>query len=291
MKATREDLFIKLFLSVYEDGAWASADLRKPDALDRVNPAVDQIATRKSDGKTVAVEHTIIEPFVGEKEDLAFFETAFLKLQDDKCLPVPGRWIQVFVPVGTLRNQPKTARVAIVESVHQWIRSNRCLLADGASQLECQIEGAPAAQPLLLNVKVEPLAGDPQLEPGILHVRRQQVEDTLHKVIEKALTKKLPKLTNTKADKRILMLERQHPNLYQRDILAEIQRQKPLFPELAHVDEIWILETIFYGTAFGGDYLRFERYEKESLVRSFDFRHGRLKTKSVDGVGEVIREN
>jgi len=46
-------------------------------------------------------------------------------------------------------------------------------------------------------------------------------------------------------------------NLYPHMILGEIEKRRSSFPDLAHVDEIWIIETIFYGTAFGGTYLRF----------------------------------
>jgi hypothetical protein len=74
MRSTRDDNFIKLFLSAYENGSWADAKFTKPDHLDRTKPAVDQRATRKSDGKILAIEHTIIEPFVGDKGDFAFFE-------------------------------------------------------------------------------------------------------------------------------------------------------------------------------------------------------------------------
>src|ERR1700722_5412903 len=116
MLSTREDPFIKLFLSAYEDGSWANADMTKPDAIERKNPAVDQLATRKSDGRTVAVEHTIIEPFVGDKEDFAAFEAAFLAIEQDTTLVVPGRWLEVFVPVGALRKQPQPVRDAMVQS-------------------------------------------------------------------------------------------------------------------------------------------------------------------------------
>lgn len=155
---TREDPFIKLFLSAYEHGSWADADLAKPDAVDRTNPAVDQLATRKSDGKTLAVEHTIIEPFVGDKQDFAFFGAAFLGIEKDESLVVPGRWIEVFVPVGTLRNQPQVTRDAIVRSVHAWIKSNRLALADGTAQHLCSITGIPGSPPfdITLNLRVVP---------------------------------------------------------------------------------------------------------------------------------------
>jgi hypothetical protein len=131
MPGTREDPFIKQFLAAYEDGSWADATVAKPDALDRTNPAVDQFATRKSDGKTLAIEHTIIEPFVGDKDDFAAFRATFLGIEKDSSLIVPGRCMQIFAPVGALRKQPPAAREAFVKSVHAWIRSNRLALPFG----------------------------------------------------------------------------------------------------------------------------------------------------------------
>lgn len=99
---------------------------------EKADGAVEAVATRKFDGKTLAIEYAIIEPFQKEKEDFTFFEAAFLKIEEDTALPVPGRWIQVFIPVGILRGQPKPpTRNAIVETVHSWIRTNRICLADG----------------------------------------------------------------------------------------------------------------------------------------------------------------
>ncbi len=67
------------FLSASENYAWADAQV---DLLDKgIDKAVEVLVTRRSDGKTLAIEHTIIEPFVGDKEDFAFFERAFLKVE------------------------------------------------------------------------------------------------------------------------------------------------------------------------------------------------------------------
>ena len=281
---TREDPFIKLFLSAYESYSWADAKLEKPDALDRTNPAVDQLATRSADGRKLAIEHTIIEPFVGDKEDFAFFEAAFLGIERDNSLPVPGCRIQVFVPVGVLRNQPRAARDAIVESVHQWIKANRLVLSYGASQHQCAIGGSLGNLPsqIILNLKVTPLQRGSDLQPGSFHVRRQQVEDDLDKVIEKALRNKVQKLANTTADKRILMLERQHMNHIPKRILAEIEKQRSAFPALAAVDEIWILENIGFGTTSGSTSPYFARYENGTEVSSYDFNNGRLWMKVED---------
>jgi hypothetical protein len=290
MRPTREDPFIKRFLSAYERGSWADATLVKPDSIDRTNPAVDQIATRRSDRKTLAIEHTIIEPYVGDKEDFAFFQSAFLGIEKDETLLVPGLWIQVFVPVGTLWNQPPKSRDAIVQSVHCWIKSNRAIVPKGISQHPCSVTGVPGELPfdITLSLKVVPLQDGSVAEHGTLHVRRQEIDSSLGDVIVKSLTKKLPKLVNTSADKRILLLERQHMNLFPERILGEIEKRRASFPDLGGVDEIWIIETIFYETAFGGTCLCFELYKDGKVVGSFDFEGEKLMTKFEDGVVEVI---
>ena len=182
----REDSFIGLFVSAYENGSWANARHEQPDKLERTKQAVDWLARRQSDGKTLAIEHTIIEPFVGEKGDFVSFGAALLAIERDTSLPVAGRWIQVFVPVGTLQNQPrKVAQDAIVQSVQRWIKSNRLALLDGTSEHRCVITGIPGKSPfdITLHLKVVLLQGGPAAESGILHVRRQQVEDNLDEVI------------------------------------------------------------------------------------------------------------
>ena len=77
-------------------------------------------------------------------------------------------------------------------------------------------------------------------------------------------------------------------NLLPESMLAEIDRRRSSFPELAKVDEIWIIETIFYGTAFGGTYVRFELYENGDIARSYDFKDEKLLTRYEDGMAEVV---
>ena len=282
-KSRREDTFIERFLSAYENGSWADAKIYWLDK--KIDGAVDALATRRSDCKTLAIEHTIIEPFVSEKEDFAFFEDAFLRIEKDRSLLVPGRWIQVFVPVGTLRNERKQAsQDAIVNAVHSWLKTKRLSLRDGYSEHRCAITGVPGkpAFDIKLYIKVVPLPG-----PGKLHVRRQQIDINLGDVVEKAVRRKVPKLVNTVADKRILLLEREHMNLLPESILHEIAKRKATFPDLAKVHEIWIVETMFYET---DSYLRFECYENGTLVRSLDFLGAELWTRSEDGMAVVIRK-
>jgi hypothetical protein len=86
-KPRREDVFIEAFLSAYEDESWADAD---KDWVDRhTDGGIEVVAKRASDGKTLAIEHTLIQPFVSDKEDFAVFGRSFLKIEDDKSLIVP----------------------------------------------------------------------------------------------------------------------------------------------------------------------------------------------------------
>lgn len=276
-KSRRENTLIERFLSAYENYSWADANI---DWLDeKTDGAVEALAIRKSDGKTLAVEHTIIEPFVSDKEDFAFFSNAFLGIEEDKTLVVPGRWIRMFIPVGALYGHRKQAtRDAIVAAVRAWLTVNRISLPDGFSEHLCVITEIPAKPDFSIKLyfKVVALQGS-----GRLHVRRQQMDDNLDEVIEKALIKKLPKLVRTNADKRILFLERQHMNLYPNRMLEEIEKRKAAFPEFARIDEIWILETMLYER---DSYLRFERYENGKLIASLDFQGAKLLDKLENGM-------
>ena len=270
-KQRPEDVFIEAFLSAYEDLTWADAE---KDWVDRrKDGGVEMLARRSSDGKTLAIEHTLIQPFVSDKEDFAFFGPSFLKIEEDKALIVPDKWIQVFVPVGTLHGYPKPAsREMVVKAVHQWIRANRVTLPDGNSEHQCAVTGmqGKADFEITLTIKVKPLP-----KHGALHVRRQQVGNDFADVLRKALPMKLPKLTKQMADKRVLILERQHMNLVPEQIQDEIRKQSPDFQQLALVDEIWILETIGYEP---GGYFLFElNDENNSHLSTMSF-HGDVWT-------------
>jgi hypothetical protein len=170
-KPRREDIFIEAFLSAYEDLSWADAD---KDWVDRrIDGGVEMLATRKSDGKTLAIEHTVAQPFVGEIEDYrVFFEPSFLKLEADKSLIVPNRWIQVFIPARTLEGHKKpAARAGIIRAVHGWIKNNRFSIADGQKDELCTVTGVPGTVDfkITLTVKAQEMPGN-----GALHVRRQR---------------------------------------------------------------------------------------------------------------------
>jgi hypothetical protein len=102
-----EQVFIRLFVSAYENFAWADAKIKRLD--EEIDGAIEALITR-ADGQTMAIEHTLIEPFVGDKRDYAMFEPAFLRIEEDKSLAIPDTGIRIFVPVGILDGQKPVKR-------------------------------------------------------------------------------------------------------------------------------------------------------------------------------------
>lgn len=266
-KSGRDDeVFVKLFVSAYENFAWKDSYICWLDQ--KQDGAVDALVTRP-DGETMAVEHTLIEPFVGDKRDFAAFDQSLTALRNDQSLAVPNAGIEVYIPAGTMDGQNPRKRDLIVQSVRAWISANRLQLREGEHRYECDVPGEPRIK---LTVKFKPWrVAKPS--SGILIVGRQQILNDLDKVVEKALRRKLPKLVNMKAGRRILLLERDqfafHPEL----IFAEIERQRSNFPLLDRVDEIWEVETVFYKQ---GGHVGFVLPKGKCLLATMHFENGIL---------------
>ena len=270
----REDQIIRWFLSAYEAGSWADSKIEWPDKIQ--DKGIDALATRKSDGMKLAIEHTIVQPFSGDLADIALFTPAFLEILNDASLVVPGRRLQIFVPVGTLNTISRKMREAVVTSIHNWIKSNRLTLCEGESKHNCEITGIQKELLLdvTLTVKVLTLSGGIE-EPGILQVGRQQVRNDLGEIVENILGSKLPKLIATEASRRILMLERQHMNLFPQQILNEIETRRKEFPDLEQIDKICIVETIVYENESQTPTINFCLYERGREVDSYYFHRGK----------------
>lgn len=102
-----EQVFVRLFVSAYENFGWVGSRI---DPLDeQLDGAIEALITR-TDGQTMAIEHTLIQPFLNEMTDLARFESVFRRIADDKSLAVPYTGITVYVPVGILDARDEQCR-------------------------------------------------------------------------------------------------------------------------------------------------------------------------------------
>jgi hypothetical protein len=229
-KPGKERSLLERFISVYENDSWANADCDWID--ERQDGAVELIATRKSDRTTLAIEHTVIQPYGREKEDFARFDRAFTPGAADGSLDVPGAILYIDLPAGTLR--PGDDWNTIADSVRECIRAKKQTLPEGYSRLQCPLTDGRTAE---LQVLRQSTPGD----KGQTIIRRYGPFD-LASTVRTALEKKLPKLLATKTNKHLLMLERDQWHVNHTAIRAELERFRGPFPLLASA-EIWIAET------------------------------------------------
>jgi hypothetical protein len=269
-----ETALIRLFVSAYENGAWSADELKVPD--EEIDGAIDGFVQRKSDGRRLAIEHTLIQPFIDDKRDFAWFEKNFLHIDQDKSLVVPERVIQVYVDARALISSP--ASKSAPQAIHQWLKKNAPSLPLGQYQRECSI-GDAISTSLWLRVFAAPV------HEGVFALGRQYQNDTLGLIVERALRKKLKKLANTEAERRVLLLERDRLPLNERTILKEIDARGVDFPELATIDQIWFAETIFYER---DACVEFNLYDGNKIAASFTFLKGRLIMKVDGGMATVV---
>lgn len=87
----RERPLILMLLSACDGGAWSSA---VPDWIEeRIDGAVEVIA-RRSDGIMLAIEHTLVQPFVNEKLDSKAFMEAFGRIDRNPAFVLPERHLE-----------------------------------------------------------------------------------------------------------------------------------------------------------------------------------------------------
>jgi hypothetical protein len=229
----REDRLIEWFVSEYEAGSWRDGVLNHPDHGS--DGGVDGFATR-ADGRTLAIEHTLVEFFIGEREDFVRFRP-FLPIENDQSLSLPGKIVYLDVPRGI--NQKGQAWRRTAEVLHRWLQPNLASLPVGESTAVCP--ATPDTPEILLDVSI---AAEPDFKGRPPIIRRYGGID-VGESIEKALTEKLPKLVAAQADQRVLMLERNQMKMPERLIWEGVDVRRERFPSLSRVD-MWIAETIGY---------------------------------------------
>jgi hypothetical protein len=100
-------------------GAWSDAIFDWIE--EKKDRAVEEIAT-SADGKRLALEHTLIQPFVGEKFDSEAFIRAFGRIERNPALVVPERNLDIIIPVGAI---PKGYNWEVVgQDLLTWLLAN-----------------------------------------------------------------------------------------------------------------------------------------------------------------------
>ena len=270
----RERPLLLMFLAEYENGAWKSAT---PDWVEeRIDGAVEVVAER-ADGGKLAIEHTIVQPFVDEKKDTNIFMKAFGRIEKNPDLTIRDRSLTVVIPVAAIPVGYKWDEVG--EDLLTWLKANHQVAPkEGELKHVVQVGASSKLGPLSLEIWLQTMHLPD--DPGATVISRGPMPNNLGEIVEKALGDKLPKLVATTADKRVLLVERQHISLADTRVLTEIESLAPKFPQLKDIDEVCIVDTSIWESE---NWVYFRRFDERGIVETMAFKNGSLERRHNHG--------
>ena len=232
----RDQKLVSLFLEEYTKISGEAFQVKEwVDDAERNKPAVEAIAVNESTGTSLAIEHTLLQPFEGEKEDSHRFLTVIGDLEKDDSLKVPRYMVTINLRVGAI---PKGVNwIEVNKTLDGWIRDNVAKLDDDRSNHTIRHDD------LEIQITISKMTL-PHSEKGILIFSRGVPPDSLSDVMRTAFKKKLPKLVGTPADKRILLFENNSLLHGNGDIHEVVKTLEPEFDDLRQVEEIWLIGTV-----------------------------------------------
>jgi hypothetical protein len=187
-------------------------------------------------GQSWAIEHTLLEPFVGEQEDTSKFLKVLAPLQEDASLELPGWQFDLSLLVGSIPRGLSWNDVG--SAIRVWFLANRHAIPAGNSVF--QVSGLPVA----IDVWVERAPSD---QPRVL-VSRRGLPETRDLVVQRALSRKLSKLINTPAGQHVLMFEKADLYTGYVGITMAVDALLANFPQLSSLDRIWVAQSSFAET-------------------------------------------
>jgi len=244
--------------------AWKDAS---PDWVEeKRDGAVEVIATALS-GATLALEHTLMQPFVGEKFDSEAFMKAFGRIEKNPLLTLPGRALDVIIPINAIPKGYQWEEVGA--DLLGWLMLNHTNApVDGESSHVVPVAVMSKLGPLPLTIIL-----------GSYLISRHRTPGSLEAVVAKALRTKIPMLVATQAEKRILLLERDQIALGDGQVYREIVKLAPLFPDLARIDDVWLANTAILATE---GWVYFTLMDGRGLVEMLAFENAVLKRRRDD---------
>jgi hypothetical protein len=232
----RDQKLVSLFLDEYKNISGEGYQVKEwADDKERNKPAVEAIAVDQSTEKSLAIEHTLLQPFEGEKNDNVPFLMVVGELEKDDSLKLPKYSIDIFLQVGAIPKGVKWPEVN--KTFGDWLRQNIANLQDGESKHVVRHNDLEIQMTILKDTL-------PSSDKGTLTFGRFVPPDSLPEVMRTAFKKKLPKLVDAAADKRILLFENDGLLLVNKTIYDLIGTLAAGFDELKKVDEIWMIGTM-----------------------------------------------
>jgi hypothetical protein len=226
-------------------GHWLQLFNRKTGSTYTVTDWPDKDSSKKNidaiccdaNGNTLAIEHTLIEPFAGENADADRFLKTLGALENHPALLQPGYMFVVSQPVGS------------IPTGIQWNEVPQELLKQLPRLLPTVPELSGRSSPVVIqgaNWKLDLRIQKSCIHsdgPGKFLTCRTFPGDPGYDLILRALKNKTPKLAKHSANKKILLLEKD-------SIAGTIESQFEKLPNtseiqalLSSIDEIWSVNT------------------------------------------------
>jgi hypothetical protein len=208
---------------------------RVHDCPDRDSSKKNVDAVCRDDaGRSLAIEHTLIQPFDGEKKDTARFMEALAPLENHPDLVLPGYLVMANQTVGAIPTGVDWTQIP--EEVLKGLKSILPTLPDGVKKVKIAVSKWSAE----LQISKMQIG---QSDPGKFLVGRRWPGDPGPELIVRALEKKVPKLSARTEEKRILLLE-QDAMAGSTDSQFERLPDDPFIKRLLQlIDEVWLAMT------------------------------------------------
>lgn len=218
-------LYNRLTGASYEVTAWPDSDSSKQN--------VDALCI-DAKNRTLALEHTLIEPFENEKSDAARFLKTLATLEDDPALRQQGYTCIASQQVGAIPNGIRWDDIPVI------------LKAELGAALPSLPEGRSAVSVNIgrcsLEIAVQKMRTLPS-DRGHFFTARHRADTSSQELIRSALMRKLPKLSASKADSRILLLEKDAVAGTIEDQYGLVRDEPDVKALRVNIDAIWGVNT------------------------------------------------
>ena len=239
-RARGDEQIVELFLNAYQGGRFT----HHVDWLPQSRANVEVIATDAA-GVRLAIEHTRLFAFEGHKRQEELFRPIAECLEAEAQLHDLNRRFDLLFRPDFLGNLPRRSRTLVKDGLVSWAVMNLPALGVGTCQELDVTISLPKGKRWKIRIRVEVSERVPHRRPVCVGGCLPGDPKRLLPIIQKALTGKLNKLVDAKADQRILLLEL--PTLdSQREVIEEIRGLAVRFPLLCRVDQIVIAKTFGY---------------------------------------------
>jgi hypothetical protein len=189
---------------------------------------------RDSDGRTMAIEHTLIEPFENEKSDAARFMQTLGTLENHPALVQQGYCYSVNQPIGSIPSGIKWADVP--NELLTLLPSLLPRLTEGSNEVVLHLQNWS------LRLQIEKMSLHPS-DTGKFLPGRIYPGDAAPEMMISALRRKIPKLSAAAGDRKILLLEKDAVAGTIESQFAKIHDMPEVKVLLAGIDEIWSVNT------------------------------------------------